>query len=874
MYFAGETDTIDENDTDKGFRVVLMGKVMKKVIILGVIFVLAIAGAFILMRRPAKSESLYTTMEEASLPVVYMQVNDGLLNELHGYAQEMDTKTMRDALTPLPEDRGLNISINLYGSKLKGISYEIRSLDTERLVERTSVETWQDADGRVTAVLPIQNLISRNTEYVLGLNLMLDAGRSVYYYTRILWENQSHVGEILNFAKDFSSKTFDRENAAELKTYLESSSQGDNSSLNRVDIHSSFSQVTWGDLAVTRANEPVVTIKELSGPIGNVQLKYLVTAPGDGENVEQYEVRENFCIKWTSQRMYLMAYERTMDQVFDANSSTIGNKRIELGITDREFLDCKFSPSYDYTAFVSSRELWCYKQSENRAVKIFGFRSGSDDGVRTGYRQHNIQLVAVGDNGDVDFLVYGYMNRGNHEGEVGVVFYRYEAEDNATRELFYVPTRKSYQFLKEDMGTLSYVNSAQQLYLLLDHSIYAIDLAGNEFMVIAQGLPDEGYVISESSKMLAWQEGSDVYHSKVLNLMNLDTGHRAQITAEDGELLRALGFVDEDFIYGTAREEDVVRDSGRVVTYPMYALDIVDENKASEAHYEEGGIYINKVTVVDSRIHLSRLSKGEGGEYTPIGAYTLVSNVAEEKTAATGIQTQKNDIKKQVYYISLKNTAEAGGSLKVTAPKRIATQESGVLNLVGEGGNTSADRYYAYANGALDGSYISFKEAVDAVYDSMGLVTNSDQEVIWMRGNRSLTKTINVEGPLAQSAEDELAACLAGILKKEGKAADVSAQLASGKGAMAVLEENLDCMVIDASGCTLNQVLYFVYRGTPVLATLKDGRAVLITGYDQYNVLIYNPQTGTAAKMGQNDATAYFEGQDNRFLCYLMDDAA
>jgi len=42
---------------------------------------------------------------------------------------------------------------------------------------------------------------------------------------------------------------------------------------------------------------------------------------------------------------------------------------------------------------------------------------------------------------------------------------------------------------------------------------------------------------------------------------------------------------------------------------------------------------------------------------------------------------------------------------------------------------------------------------------------------------------------------------------------------------------------------------------------------VLLSGYDSYNVTVYNPGTGESQKMGLNDASAYFAGQGNDFVC-------
>ena len=79
--------------------------------------------------------------------------------------------------------------------------------------------------------------------------------------------------------------------------------------------------------------------------------------------------------------------------------------------------------------------------------------------------------------------------------------------------------------------------------------------------------------------------------------------------------------------------------------------------------------------------------------------------------------------------------------------------------------------------------------------------------------------------------------------------------------------------LIDARGLTLNQILYFVYTGMPVVAYLGDGSYGLICGYDAYNIsCLWYPGTEFAYtdKMGLNDAAAFFEGNGgNDFICFL-----
>ena len=80
------------------------------------------------------------------------------------------------------------------------------------------------------------------------------------------------------------------------------------------------------------------------------------------------------------------------------------------------------------------------------------------DYIRDVYDQHNIKIVNIDENGNIDFMVYGYMNRGAYEGYVGIVLYRFYNMDNRIEELVYIPVNESYQFLKEMVGDFNYIN--------------------------------------------------------------------------------------------------------------------------------------------------------------------------------------------------------------------------------------------------------------------------------------------------------------------------------------------------------------------------------------------------------------------------------
>ena len=69
-----------------------------------------------------------------------------------------------------------------------------------------------------------------------------------------------------------------------------------------------------------------------------------------------------------------------------------------------------------------------------------------------------------------NFVLYGYMNRGVREGYCGVCVYHYSNDQNVVEEKVFIPSTESYEFLKEDLGTLSYVSTENALYLLFANS--------------------------------------------------------------------------------------------------------------------------------------------------------------------------------------------------------------------------------------------------------------------------------------------------------------------------------------------------------------------------------------------------------------------
>lgn len=820
-----------------------MNRVIKRAVILFGVFAAALLAYFFLSGRDSgKEQVVYVDMGEASLPAVSVEMFGRKTNPMAGYVQEVDNRAAGNSLTVLPEDRALTVLIEKGGDAVTGISYEIRTMDRERLIERTALEQWEQNGEEIRAVLPIQNLLNREQEYLLRLDLNTEQHGMIHYYTRILWIENEGVSAMLDLAADFSARTFDYTQAKELTTYLETSPSEDNSSFGTASIRSSFSHLTWGDLDMQPASQVQVTLKELDGIMSCVQLTYLAERKNGEDDTEYYQVEENFTMKWNSLRIYLMDYDRQVNQIFQGKQTDYAGKRILLGITRDERVEVKKSPDGNILAYRVNRDLWSYDQKEQKGAKVFSFRSSDVTDPRNYYGQHDISILSVEDSGDVDFLVYGYMNRGNHEGSMGIVGYHYDSGQNALEELYYIPYTGSYEALEDDLQQLVYRNDQGMLYLYVDHAVYGIDLKSRENIVVADALEEGSYAVSADRSRIAWQAGGSRYDSESLSLMDLNTGEKREIRGESGKYVRVLGFVGSDLVYGTANKEDVWMDNGRVRELPMESIRIINDQMQEETSYEKPGYYISQVRVEESRIHLSRVSKTGGGGYTEAQPDTIVCNVSMGPGNLEGIGWYASADKGKVYFVQLSQEIRSSRNVRISVPKKIRDSESDILELKSNYQVKSLE-FYAYSGGHLQKTTTDFSEAMQMAYEKMGVVTDSNHRILWSRVNRGPVKNIkdpaSVFAPVERQLESFTDSC--------------------------VLEDGL--MILDARGCSMQQLLYFIDQNMPVLGFTENGGYLLLCGFDQYNVTVYDPASGETYKAGLNDSTEFFRRRGNDFIC-------
>lgn len=824
-----------------------------------VTFVAALIVSSMLLNRG--NTDMTADMEPPRLPSVYVDAGGLRVNMMDGYLGEMEEEYMRGRLLPIGADRKISIGILTYGTQVDALAFEVRSADGTRLVEDTQVSAITEEDGVLKADIVLKDLIDEETEYCVIFKLTLEDEREVSYYMRVIQQESSGMQEKLDFVASFSEDTFDDASCAALAVYMETDSSEDNSTLSRVTIHSSLDQLGWGSLDVRRETEPVFTILDMTGQTASITVEYLVSYTRYERAVHAF-VKEVYRVRTGTERMYLLDYERTMSEYFSEDASSFVDEEVVLGIRDTD-VEMAESEGGNIVAFAQNGVLYSLNVTENRIARLFSFHDTDSLDERAFPNDRNFKILQVDEAGNVVFMVYGYISSGRRQGYCGAQVYFYDGSANTVEELAFIPSGKSPEILKAQIDQLAYINGRYELYLFLNDQIFCVHLDSQTVDITAENLSMDSCSVSESNRMIAWQSG-ERYASESLILMNLSTGERTEIAAGSGNYILPLGFMGEDIVYGIARQGDVAQDDTGAMVFPMYQIRIQDESGEILMTYEKEGYYVTGCEMRGNQIILSRVERDVQGDFAAAEDDQIVSSQTEAQRTNTiiTVPTENDD---RLTEIQMRNGVKTG-QLKVLTPGEVLYEGSRQVDIPPS--QETVELYYVYDPDGEVTFAATPGEAIERAAENAGSVTARGGFYIWRTERLHTSNQIMaIEGTAADEERSSLEVCLDVILTYEGVTRNTGYLMEQGKTVTEILQENLEnVQVLDLTGCSLENILYYPDREIPVLALLEDGNAVLITGFNERNVVLMDPQTGRISWMGLNDASAWFEENGNMFV--------
>ena len=840
-----------------------MSKKVIKPIVLIVVFIAALITFCIITNKGNKD--MTTKQADATLPVMSFNLDKIKINTLHGYITEMDPTKMRDCVIPISDDRKLSLSISTYGMAVDRISYKIRSMDGKRLVADDEISSFSNKDNTIQADVSMPNVMDENTEYLLVFTIT-SGQDNVYYYSRIMQTDGKAAAKVVEFAKKFHDETFIKDDKSFFTTYMETTT-GDRNTLAHVDLTSTVSQITWGSMAAAQYTNPVIALKEINDSYDVVTIDYVMSCVDGKGETEYYNVREYFRLRQTESRMYVLNYERTANQIFNSENSFISDSgSVMLGIRSSE-AEYRANEAGSVICFVQEGDLYSYDINNGMIIKVFSFRDAEGIDERENWNHHDIKIVSVDEAGSIDFVVYGYMNRGTHEGEVGTGVYHYDGLAHTIDEEAFIPSKTSYEVLKAEMGKMLYLNEKNEFYLMMDDSLYRINLGSMSVKKVVEGLSTGSYCASESNRYFAWVDSANQYSSNTIKVMDLKSGKTFEVKKGDDQYLRPLGFIGEDFIYGQANAADVVSDAAGNTTFPMNGLIILDTSDQSELKtYTPSGSYVEKISVDGYTVTIDLIAQNNG-VYAEIGQDTIMNREADSKQKIA-LDTSQSDTKLTVSAISIAGGKKPDKLKQLTAQMTINSHDTAVdLKF-----DDNTVHFYVYAKGDVIFASDDISDAIKQANDSMGVVIDSNQQYVWMRARKNAVNAFaNIACNEIDKDADSVVKSVSAMLTYNDVTVSVSELIGAGSSAVDVLKNNLpDKEILDLQGVSSEDIIFYISQGNPVFAMTGNTSAVLVTGYSSNGALyIYNPDNGATTSMSYEDADRMFYNGGLHFITYM-----
>ncbi len=688
--------------------------IFKGILILGIVLMVCVLGyAFINGKSESQEEEMVTSaMASATIPTITMQYGEETLNCLQGYTVSMDKTSLSTVLTPVEDSKELVLNVSDCSLDISTVEYTIYREDRKTAVESRRTDNFTQSEEGWQVTLNLANSVSENEEYFLEIVLDSNDGDSVYYYTRLLLQDDFDAGDL--------TQTF---------------------------------------IGTKRA---FVDQSLLLGIVSESSVEYVYD-----------ETNHNFC--WEQ-----------------------------------------------------AGELWLYQSSGNQLYKIFSLQDTQWGDKRSFMQDYDIHILEIDEDNNVDFVVCGYFNRGVSEGTVSIWLCHYSGESNSYEVRYVIEDTRSADQLCADLEKLTYL-SEDAFYYYQNGSVWRVNLETDEVSEIASGLEEDGLLVSKNSKMIAWIEDYD--QSESMTLMDLSSGEKTLLQAEEGNYIRPIGFVGTDFVYGQAKADAVLVSETGEVTFPMYTVLICDETGELIKSYTDETLLVTGGYTTEELIYLERVVL-QDGEYVETEPHQIVSSSLEETVIS--FTTVESETKQEELAV------EAAKSFAASAIYRYTAEETGSpvqISLLWDE-DTETD-YLVYIEGKLAIRFRLSEEAFVYAAENNGILRDSEQNIIYY----PYTTVTSFE-------MDEIPAFDSAILQ------------AKEDGTQNIIEQWQDTVsdktVYNASGITLVKAEDFAGKGALVLVKLAGGYG-LITAYDSDTLTVYNPLTGETSQMSADTALAEYE---------------
>lgn len=695
----------------------------KAIIVIAILFIIGIAVTIgLFFNQSQKNENSKEPVQSASeelIPQLNVYCGNENIGEIYGYTMEVQQQFTRDVIIPIPQNRQVPMEILVNDNKISSIAYEIKSNEDNRLIDSGEISNRTEKDGKISFVYEASAILDTGTEYSFQLTIQSDKYDKIYYYARIMPSNQDFVQEQIKFAKDFSNRTFDTEKATKLALYLEPDASLANDNLGQITIKNSYSMLIWSTLKPEKITETKITAKDFcikdSGEAGTYTMNYQIKATNGQKVEEKYNVSETITVWSCAGKQYVLAYNREVNQIWEANENNVGNAFIDLGIQSKTDISHVESENQQFVAYAINGDVYVMDVLQKQMSVVYKLSAQNTD---TLYKTR-AKVIKVDDSGNVDYMIYGYSPSDKHIGKNGISIMEYNNEKNESVESAFIPCTVSAAVLENQLSNLCHVGDGT-LYIMMDNTIYFANLKTKEWGTLMADMEEGSYAVSDDGTVIAYNTSGRRNDSDSITIVDLTNGNKNTIEAGAENKITVCGYTGSNLVYGLGSTTNVEKYN----FFPINQLQIVDKSLKEIKSYSKANVIITDVEITDTIINIKRQKSGKA-----IADDQLLDNT-EDKVVVASSSYYLDNVKQKELALSFTNNLDANLELKIREPGKVTFDNR--VEVQAEFEEASDTRYYVYGYGRLQGIYGDKEAAQKAARAAYGLVTDASGKKIWV----------------------------------------------------------------------------------------------------------------------------------------------
>lgn len=825
-----------------------LGKTILRVL---VFIVVAVGTAFFVNKWSGRNaDNISTEMQDSILPIVYCEYDDEEINLMRGYTQTMGSSLMRDAIIPLNDSHGVNFLVYDDAGFGRSYSYELRTISGDSLIEDGNIETMELKDGYRKYSVNLRMDTRENREYLLVFIISGEEGEEARYYTRVVDLGMEYAANIISYAERFHNETFTKNPDSDgnlVTKALDTTEAGADNNLSHVSLSSSYEMVSWAGMNPIVMTAIIPTITEIDSEYAVIRLSYVVATKEEDE-MHYYNIDEYYSARYdmVQDSVELLAFDRYQESIFDGSYISKDRNSISLGITDINSAEYLASEDNKKLVFVKSGQVWLYDYDTAELTSVFDMQHGDYSDIRCLNTNIDINIASMDDEGNIYFVVYGYFGRGSHEGKNGISLYYFNKADALVEEQCFISCDEPFSVMDREVGRFSYYDNEQYLYYLLDGSIYRVDLEKMAQDVMMSGIPSDKYMISANRRIVVYPNTARDEDVTGLTLWNFETGEKTEINGMSSDRFLALGFVDNDLIYGVAKKNDIIMAAGKDSILPMYEIYVRDKDGNQIKKYSKKDIYVMDADVRPDSIYLERAIKNNSFFATTDADYISRKKVTDD--SAMRLKLSEDEVMMKLVDITFPSNMYLSSSFLPTMTKtRISDRYREMIVKT----SVNDQVYYVFNNTGYKGEFNSAGRAVlDVNEEESGIVIDSDGRTLYRKLAADSFNTVaeKIDEHSCENAGDSLMAC-AYMCVKTVNAKVKYEDVIKCKSWEEAFDEYTHGVGVNLSGVSLDIALYFLDRDIPFAACIDDGRYVLVISYNSTHIRYYDPVLGEEVKV-------------------------